>query len=147
MEKMADENCISLIINGEFNAIEGITIGELFENFFDNINYNVVRENNLYVDFTGGAICDDKPCKILIRFKVYEEKQEFEIAEIKMNDEILNDDEVYDLLEDIAYVSGIIFEEECDCGEENCNCNSVEDEEEYYDDEELEEDDDDDSNN
>ena len=65
---------IGLICNGEFNAIPDFKIGELFESFFDNINYNVVKEENAtFVDFTGDATCDDEPCTILIRFKVNEE--------------------------------------------------------------------------
>ena len=41
---MTDENFIALICNGEFDAIPGITIGELFEAFFEEINYNVIKE-------------------------------------------------------------------------------------------------------
>ena len=45
MENITDDKYISLICNGEFNAIPDFKIGELFESFFDNINYNVVKEN------------------------------------------------------------------------------------------------------
>ena len=37
-----DEKYIALICNGIFNSIPDITIGELFENFCDNVNYNVI---------------------------------------------------------------------------------------------------------
>ena len=58
MENITDENYIALICNGEFNAIPDFKIGELFESFFDNINYNLVKEEkNVYVDFTGEATC------------------------------------------------------------------------------------------
>ena len=46
MENITDDKYIGLICNGEFNAIPDFKIGELFESFFDNINYNVVKENN-----------------------------------------------------------------------------------------------------
>ena len=122
MQNFTDENYISLICNGEFNAIPGFPIGELFESFFDNINYNVVKEeNDCYVDFTGDAICDDEPCTILIRFKVNEEVTEFEITEVRVDDEILDADETIDLLEDIAFVGGAIIEDDCDCGEHECH--------------------------
>ena len=105
MENITDENYIALICNGEFNAIPDFKIGELFESFFDNINYNLVKEEkNVYVDFTGEATCDDEPCTILIRFQVDENAEEFEIVEVKVDEDILDEDEVLDLLEDIAYV-------------------------------------------
>lgn len=136
MENITDESYIALICNGEFNAIPDFKIGELFESFFDNINYNVIKENNkIYVDFTGEATCDDEPCKILIRFTVDENVEEFEILEVKVNEDILDEDEVLDLLEDIAYVGGaVISDEYCDCGEEDCsscshNCHNLEENE------------------
>ena len=123
MENITDENYIALICNGEFNAIPDFKIGELFESFFDNINYNLVKEEkNVYVDFTGEATCDDEPCTILIRFQVDENAEEFEIVEVKVDEDILDEDEVLDLLEDIAYVGGaVISDEYCDCGEDDCS--------------------------
>ena len=95
----------------------------MFESFFDNINYNVVKENGeAYVDFTGDAFCDDKPCTILIRFKIDSNVEEFEISEVKVDEDVLNDDEVLDLLEDIAYIGGaVISEEYSSCSEESCS--------------------------
>lgn len=114
-----DEKYIELICNGEFNAIPNFKIGELFESFFDNINYNVVKEDSeVYVDFTGEAMCDDEPCTILIRFTINNNIEEFEIKEVKVNDDILNETEVLDLLEDIAYVGGAVLEDDCD---EDCS--------------------------
>ena len=82
-ENVTDEKYISLICNGEFNAIPDFKIGELFESFFDNINYNVIKEEKqVYVDFTGEAICDDEPCTVIIRFKIEENVEDFEILEI-----------------------------------------------------------------
>ena len=123
MENVADEKYIELICNGEFNAIPDFKIGELFESIFDNINYNVVKENGeAYVDFTGDAFCDDKPCTILIRFKIDSNVEEFEISEVKVDEDVLNDDEVLDLLEDIAYIGGaVISEEYSSCSEESCS--------------------------
>lgn len=122
MENFTDENYISLICNGEFNAIPGFPIGELFESFFDNINYNVVKEeNDMYVDFTGDATCDDEPCTILIRFKVNNDATEFEITEVRVDEDILNEEETIDLLEDIAYIGGAILEDGCGCGEHECH--------------------------
>ncbi len=146
MENVADEKYISLICNGEFNAIPDFKIGELFESFFDNINYNVIKEENkVYVDFTGEAMCDDSPCTILIRFEVDNNIEEFEIIQIKVNDEILNETETLDLLEDIAYVGGAVLEEDdycLNCDEINCeNCTFQEDDEEDF----LDDDDDDDN--
>lgn len=144
MENFTDENYISLICNGEFNAIPGFPIGELFESFFDNINYNVVKEDEVYfVDFTGSATCDDEPCEVLIRFKVDETVTEFEIVEVKVDNELLDEEETLDLLEDIAYYGGAIIEESCscddcsDCSEHECDhhchhedCDCEEDDEE-----------------
>lgn len=123
MKNVTDENYIALICNGEFNAIPDFKIGELFESFFDNINYNLVKEEkNIYVDFTGEAMCDDEPCTILIRFQVDEKAEEFEIVEVKVDEDVLDEDEVLDLLEDIAYVGGaVISDEYCDCGEDDCS--------------------------
>lgn len=133
MENMTDENFIGLICNGEFNAIPDFKIGELFESFFDNINYNVVKESNkTYVDFTGEAMCDDEPCTILIRFEIDSNGEEFEITEVKVNEDVLDEDETLDLLEDIAYVGGAVIESDhcCGCDSEDCSHCSHDDEEE-----------------
>ena len=146
-----DEKYIELICNGEFNAVPDFKIGELFESFFDNINYNVVKENNeVYVDFTGDAMCDDEPCTILIRFIIDNNIEEFEIKEVKVNEDIiLDEDEIMDLLEDIAYVGGAVLDdedEECthDCGTCNYDCNiDFISDDELYDENQNEENDDD----
>lgn len=145
MENVADEKYIELICNGEFNAVPDFKIGELFESFFDNINYNVVKENGeAYVDFTGDAFCDDEPCTILIRFKIDSNVEEFEIELVKVNEDILDEDEVLDLLEDIAYVGGaVISEEYSSCSEESCahcthHCGEYIDEDDEDDDEDEE---------
>lgn len=124
MENVTDEKYISLICNGEFNAIPDFKIGELFESFFDNINYNVVKEDEkVYVDFTGDAMCDDEPCTILIRFEIDSNVEEFEIIEVKVDEDVLNEVETLDLLEDIAYVGGAVVESDhcCDCDSGDCS--------------------------
>ena len=124
MENVTDEKYISLICNGEFNAIPDFKIGELFESFFDNINYNVVKEDEkVYVDFSGDAMCDDEPCTILIRFEIDSNVEEFEIIEVKVDEDVLNEVETLDLLEDIAYVGGAVIESEhcCDCDSGDCS--------------------------
>lgn len=154
-EKPSDEYYIGLICNGEFNSIPGITIGELFENFFDNINYNVIGGDNTYVDFTGEATCDDEPCQILIRFVISSDGNEFEIEKITVDEDELTDEEILDLLDDIAYVCGATFEDDeynyCDsCSSEDCsNCakknqfDDDESDEDQYEGYSFEEDDDD----
>lgn len=146
---VTDEKYIGLICNGEFNAIPDFKIGELFESFFDDINYNVVKENdNVFVDFTGSAMCDDEPCTILIRFKIESNVEDFEISFIKVNDESLSECETLDLLEDIAYVGGAVMEDDrCEgCESGNCEaCMWEEDELDEYELENEEEDDDDDN--
>ena len=145
MENINDEKYIELICNGEFNAIPDFKIGELFESFFDNINYNVVKEEEkVFVDFTGEAMCDEEPCTILIRFEIDKNVEEFEIVEVKVNKDILNEDETLDLLEDIAYIGGAVIERDycCSCDSEECsNCTHECDCNEDFDDddEELEE--------
>ena len=127
MENLADEIYISLICNGEFNAVPGFPIGELFESFFDNINYNVVKDGkDTFVDFTGEATCDGEPCTILIRFEVDINATEFEIVLVKVDEDVLSEAETVDLLEDIAYVGGAVLSDEyCDCGTEcDGNCHS-----------------------
>lgn len=140
MENITDDKYIGLVCTGEFNAIPDFKIGELFESFFDNINYNVVKEDeNIYVDFTGDAFCDDEPCTVLMRFKIESETEEFEIVEVKVNEDVLNEEETLDLLEDIAYIGGAIIEREycCDCEDGDCShCHH----EEEIDDEENEDD-------
>ena len=141
MKEIAEEECIALICNGEFDDVPGAPIGELFEEFFDNINYNVIKENDIYVDFTGDAFCDNEPCKILIRFKVLDDLNTFEIAEVKVNEDILSEEEIADLIDDIAFMTGAIMEtdEYCshDCSHCSSNCPSsmmVEDDEKIEDD-------------
>lgn len=157
-EDITDEGYIGLICNGEFNAIHDFKIGELFESFFDNINYNVVKEEkDVYVDFTGEATCDDEPCTILIRFKIDENGDEFEVNLVKVNEEILDEEETLDLLDDIAFAGGAILDDDdyCyGCDGENCHhcmhdcedcedCGDSEEDDEYGFDEEDENDDDD----
>ncbi len=135
MENITDDKYIGLICNGEFNAIPNFKIGELFESFFDNINYNVIKEEEkVFVDFTGEAMCDDEPCTILIRFEIDSNVEEFEIIQVKVDEDVLNEVETMDLLEDIAYIGGAVIESDhcCDCDSEDCShCNHcAEDEEE-----------------
>ena len=152
MENITDEKYIGLICNGEFNAIPDFKIGELFESFFDNINYNVVKENNkVFVDFSGDAMCDDEPCTILIRFEIDSNVEEFEIVEVKVNEDILDEGETLDLLEDIAYVGGAVIESDhcCSCDSDDCahcahDCES--DEEDNENNDEDNEDDENDQN-
>lgn len=120
MENITDDKYIALICNGEFNAIPDFKIGELFESFFDNINYNVVKEDDIaFVNFTGDATCDDEPCTILIKFQIDKNIEEFEIVEVKVDEDVLNEDEILDLLEDIAYIGGAVIESDhcCDCSD------------------------------
>ena len=124
MENVTAESYIGLICNGEFNAIPNFKIGELFESFFDNINYNVVKEEEkVFVDFTGEAMCDDEPCTVLIRFEIDNNIEEFEVVEVKVNEDVLNEIETLDLLEDIAYVGGAGIESDhcCDCDSGDCS--------------------------
>ena len=115
-EENTDESYIGLICNGEFNAIRDFKIGELFESFFDNINYN------------------EEPCTILIRFKI-DNDDEFEINFVKVNDDALDEEETLDLLDDIAFAGGAILDDEdyCyNCDMEECshcmhNLDSLED--------------------
>ncbi len=148
-EELTDESYIGLICNGEFNAIHDFKIGELFESFFDNINYNVVKENkDVYVDFTGEAMCDDEPCTILIRFKIDENGDEFEVNLVKVNEDVLDEEETLDLLDDIAFAGGAILDDEdyCyGCDAESCeHCmHEMEDlEDDEFDDEDDEEEED-----
>ena len=100
------------------------------------LNYNVVKENETtFVDFTGEATCDDEPCTILIRFEIDKNVEEFEIVEVKVDKDVLNEDEILDLLEDIAYVGGAVVESDhcCDCDDcshcaHECNCDEEDDE-------------------
>ncbi len=155
-EDNTDEIYIGLICNGEFNAIHDFKIGELFESFFDNINYNVVKEEkDIYVDFTGEAMCDDEPCTILIRFKIDDNGEEFEINLVKVNEDILDEEETLDLLDDIAFAGGAILDDEDYCNSciaescehcmhhDECIQNNDEDSDEYDDEDEKEDNEDD----
>ena len=150
MENVTDENYIGLICNGEFNAIPDFKIGELFESFFDNINYNVVKEKEkVYVDFTGDATCDGEPCTILIRFEIDDNVEEFEIVEVKVDEDVLNEDETLDLLEDIAYVGGAVIESDhcCDCDSDDCSCCSHSCDDEEFEDDDIDSEDSDEEDN
>jgi hypothetical protein len=154
MKKLSDESYISLICNGEFDAIPGFPIGELFESFFDNINYNlIVEEENVFVDFTGDAICDDEPCTILIEFKINETADGFEIVEVDVDEDVLDEQEVLDLVEDIAYVAGATIDDSCyECSHDCSHCHEdceydEEDDLEGYDYEESEDNDNEDDSN
>lgn len=159
MIENTDESYIGLICNGEFDSIKDFKIGELFESFFDNINYNVVKEKeNVYVDFTGEAMCDDEPCTILIRFKIDSNGDEFEISLVKVDDDILDEEEILDLLDDIAFAGGAILDDEnyygcgleggCENCKHPCGAELDEDEEDQLEEDSYnyEEDDDDDNN-
>ena len=140
----SDENCIGLVCNGEFNAIPGYKIGMLFESYFDNINYNVITYNNeKYVDFTGDITGDDETYHVLIRFVIIEESEEFEIVKVKMNEDVLEDNEIIDLLEEIAIEAGAISQDDIDAynnyffGTEDTSLDNPEEAElDTYDDEE-----------
>ena len=110
---MTDENYIALICNGGFDVIPDISIGELFEAYFDNINYNVIKENDtVFVDFTGVTLYENKEENILIRFFINPNNEEFAITEVKVGDKLLEEDDVIELLEDIEFVGKTILDDE-----------------------------------
>ncbi len=103
-----DEKYIALICNGIFNSIPDITIGELFENFCDDVNYNVIiNEYGKYVDFTGRCMFDDELSKLMIRFKVDYDKNVFGVIFIKLNDRMLDEELSIELLEAMAAHSDV----------------------------------------
>ena len=124
MKEFAEEDCIALICNGEFDDVPGTPIGELFEEFFDNINYNVIKENDIYVDFTGEAFCDNEPCTISIRFKILDDLNTFEIVQVKVNEDVLSEEEIADLIDDIAFMAGAIMETDDYCTHDCSHCMS-----------------------
>ena len=110
---MTDEKYIALICNGGFDVIPDISIGELFEAYFDNINYNVIKENDtVFVDFTGVTLYENKEENILIRFFINPNNEEFAITEVKVGDKLLEEDDVIELLEDIEFVGKTILDDE-----------------------------------
>ena len=138
---MTDEYYIALICNGGFDVIPDISIGELFEAYFDNINYNVIKEGNkTFVDFTGITLYDNKEESILIRFLINPNNEEFAIVEVRVGNEFLEEDDVVELLEDIEFVGKTILEDENSNYEEfdNQNYNDIDtyDDIDNYDDEE-----------
>ena len=111
MEIVNDEEYIALICTGEFDAISKAKIGVLFENYFDNINYNVIKEDNdVFVDFTGDREIGGEIEHVVIRFIVYENVEEFEIYVVSVNNKFIDADETVDLLKQIASYSGFSFE-------------------------------------
>ena len=111
MENVNDEEYIALICTGEFDAISKVKIGILFENYFDNINYNVVKQDkDVFVDFTGDRDIGGEKENVVIRFIIYENVEEFEIYVVSVNDVFLNASETVDLLKQIASYSGFNFE-------------------------------------
>ena len=154
---LSDENCIGLICNGEFNAIPGYKIGMLFESYFENINYNVISYNKeKYVDFTGDIVGDDKTYHVLIRFVIIEETEEFEIVKVKMDNDLLEDNEIIDLLEEIAIEAGAISQDDLDAyndyffGTEDKSLGDDNNDQEEYDDDDYDDynpDDDENNNN
>lgn len=110
---MTDESYIALICNGGFDVIPDISIGELFEAYFDNINYNVIREENrVFVDFTGVTLYDKKEENILIRFLINPNNEEFAIVEVRIAGEVIDESDVIELLDDIEFVGKTIIEDQ-----------------------------------
>ena len=102
---MTDESYIALICNGGFDIIPDISIGELFEIYFDNLNYNVIREGKrVFVDFTGTTLYDNKEENLLIRFFINPNNEEFAITEVKVGNQFLEEDDIIELLDDIEFV-------------------------------------------
>ena len=134
---MTDENYIALICNGGFDVIPDISIGELFEAYFDNINYNVVKDGDkVFVDFTGITLYENKEENILIRFIINPNNEEFAIIEVRVAGKIIDESDVIELLDDIEFVGKTIIEDS-DAIYENTE---IEDDDEDYD---YDEDDDD----
>ena len=134
---MTDENYIALICNGGFDVIPDISIGELFEAYFDNINYNVVKESNrVFVDFTGVTIYENREENITIRFYINPNNEEFAIVEVRVAGELLDEDDVIELLDDIEFVGKTIIEDQEPFSENDIYFESdiEEIDDEYYDD-------------
>jgi hypothetical protein len=131
-----DEKYIALICNGIFNSIPDITIGELFENFCDNVNYNVIiNEYGTYVDFTGNCNYDDENTKLMIRFKVDYKKNVFGIIFIKLGNSMLDEDMSLELLEAMADESDVEMLDEEDIYDDSELYNELLSSPEPYDDE------------
>lgn len=63
-----------------------VTIGEAFEDFFDNTDWKKYKEGiQEYVDFKGNCLFDDERVTIVISF--FKSEDYFEISEIKVNGE------------------------------------------------------------
>lgn len=149
-----DAKYIALICNGIFNSIPDISIGELFENYCDNVNYNVIKnEYGVYVDFTGKCLFDGQASKLMIRFKVDYEKNVFGIIFVKLNDSLLDEETSIEVLEDMAETSDVDMIEmdefdDDDIYNDLTNSNEPFEDEyyesEFYDDDDEEEKDDDD---
>ena len=59
-----------------------------------------------------------------MRFKILDDLDTFEIAEVKVNDEVLSEEEILDLIDDIAFISGAIMENDDYCSHDCSHCSS-----------------------
>ncbi len=108
-----DVKYIALICNGIFNSIPDITIGELFENFCEDVNYNVIsNEYGTFVDFTGNCLYNDQDSRLMIRFKVDYDKNIFGIIFVKLDDSLLDEEMSIMMLEAMAEQSDVEMIEE-----------------------------------
>lgn len=97
---------IAAVTEGTLNGFPDKTIGEAFDDFFDDPEWKSFTDekDRIIIEFNGGCTWYDEEANCCIQFEVDEDGEDFEIFYADIDEETLNDFEIVEILE-------VIYEE------------------------------------
>ncbi len=96
----ADEYVV-VVTEGELNDFSDMTVGEAFENFFDDPEWKSFEDDKgrIIVEFNGGCTWAGEAADCCIQFEVDEDSEAFEIFYADVDGIEFNNSEIYEMLE------------------------------------------------
>ncbi len=93
---------VSIVKSGYFDGYDKYTVGALFNYFFSNPDWSLVKDgNDFQVSFGGGASMNDESVKIIMYFDVDKEAETFTVSKVYMDGEEQDSSVVFDWVEGI----------------------------------------------
>ncbi len=107
----SDDEIIDIVRNGYFEELPEPTVGEAFEEFFDDPEWTsfTTNEGETAVEFNGVCALDGEDADCCIQFKVFEDGS-FETQYVEIDGEALTDEDVIVMYETIYGYSMIVEE-------------------------------------
>lgn len=93
---------ISLVQNGSFDSCEGITVGEMVNDYFADPSWEaiVADDDRTYVNVTGGITFAEEPATALLQFKIRDDQ--FMVNALEINGEGMEEFVILLMIEDMC---------------------------------------------